>query len=82
MVSTGSSSLMIARLEGGCALANRIGVVIRVIITDRHRYVFCVFPDRVVNWCDDNINGVAIFDVGIRAIIAEAIAVADCVVNS
>ena len=68
-------------MEGGCACGNGIGIVVCVIIVDGDRYILCTFPDTIINLCNDDIDRAAIFNVSIRAIAAETIAIANRVIN-
>ena len=63
-------------------MGNRIGVVIYIVIVDGDRYILGIFPDAIINLCNDDIHRAAIFNVGIRAIGSEAIAIANRIINA
>ena len=69
-------------MECGCALGNRIGVIIDIVIVYCDRYILRTFPDAIINLCDDDIDRAAIFNVSIRAIAAQTIAIANSVINT
>ena len=68
-------------MEGGCALGNRIGVIIDIVIADIDRYILGAFPGCVIDRCDDDIDKATIFDVGIGTSVTEPIAIADRIVD-